>query len=58
MSQDITPRVLQLFKIRLKNNPDVSAETVEELFQDQGKNDFGNDDELLNAVLEAMGDGE
>ena len=58
MSQDITPRVLQLFKIRLKNNPDISAETVEKLLREQGKNDFGDDDELLNAVVETIGDGE
>lgn len=58
MSQDITPRVLQLFKIRLKNNPNVSAETVEKLLKEQRKNDFGDDDELLNAVVEAIGDHE
>ncbi|WP_207592879.1 hypothetical protein [Halomontanus rarus] len=58
MSQDITPRVLQLFKIRLKNNPNISAETVETLLREQGKNDFGDDDELLDAVAETMGDSE
>ncbi|WP_226007966.1 hypothetical protein [Natrinema salinisoli] len=58
MSQDITPRVLQLFKIKLKNHPDISAETVEGLLQEQGKNDFGDDDELLDTVVEMIEDDE
>lgn len=58
MTQDINPRVCRLFEVRLKNDPDVSDTTIEALLEEQGTKSFGDDDEILKAVVEATGGGE
>lgn len=52
MTDDVTSRVLRLFERRLKNDPEVSETTVGVLLEGQRTRDFGDDDELLEALLD------
>lgn len=47
MGADIETRVLKMFEIRLKREPEVSATTRELLLENQRKTDFGDDETLL-----------
>jgi len=53
MSDDVGTRVLRLFRTRLRNHPEVSNETVETLCDDDADGDFGDDDEVLQAIVNA-----
>jgi hypothetical protein len=47
---------MRLFQTRLKNHPEVSETTLETLCRGDVDGDFGDDEELLRAIVEAAGD--
>lgn len=55
MTDDIESRILQLFEVRLKREPEVSANTIDALVEDGRDSDFGDDDELLESIV-GLGD--
>ena len=54
MTNEVTERVLWLFKQRLDSDPDISAATSEILLTEQRTNDFGKDDEILTDLVETF----
>lgn len=52
MTNDIEKRILQQFEVRLEDNPKVSPRTTRALLEDDRDSDFGDDDELLEAIVE------
>lgn len=54
MTQDVSPRVLQLFKARMENDPEISETTVNILLNNQHQKTFGDDEEILEAIVEAQ----
>jgi diaminopimelate decarboxylase len=54
VTQDVSDRILQLFEVRLLNNPDVSQATVDTIVEGQRDADFGDDEELLAELVDAM----
>ena len=56
MVDDVGTRVMRLFRTRLKNHPEVSETTIETLCRGDVDGEFGDDEELLRAIVEAAGD--
>lgn len=52
VNQDVTSRILQLLRVRLKNNPEISEQTVRALLEEQRETDFGDDEEILAQLIE------
>jgi len=51
MTNDIEKRILQQFEVRLEDSPEVSPRTIRALLDDDRESDFGDDDELLEEIL-------
>jgi hypothetical protein len=51
MTDNVGTRVLRLFRTRLRNHREVSSETVEVLCDGSADSDFGDDDEVLQAIV-------
>lgn len=52
MTNDIETRILQQFEVRLEDTPEVSPSTIRALLDDGRDSDFGDDDELLEAIVD------
>lgn len=58
MPDDIASQVLERFERRLENTPEVSPASIHVLLEDQRKNDFGDDEELLEELRITFEDSE
>jgi hypothetical protein len=56
MPDDVETRVLRLFRTRLRNHQEVPKETVKTLCENTADGDFGDDDEVLQAIVDAGDD--
>lgn len=52
MTNDIETRILQQFEVRLEDTPEVTPRTIRALLDDDRDSDFGDDDELLEAIVD------